>query len=140
MCNTIFCTFVSQKSLLSIVKPKETFAKYPGLRAGKYCYGIVACTPSISCLGGNICAHGYDYARARCLAKDRHTVNLETSVTSENATACETDTDCMEDGKLCTPSTPEYCRSCFKLSSSTPRGVCRCSHGAPDVPLCAWVT
>ena len=132
-----FVPLCHKNRLLSIVKPKETFAKYPGLRTGKYCYGIVACTPSISCLGDNICAHGYDYARARCLAKAGHTVNLETSVTFENATACETDADCMEDGKLCTPSTPEYCRSCFKLSSSTLRGVCQCSHGAPRCGLCA---
>ena len=59
------CALCHKNRLLSIVKPKETFAKYPGLRTGKYCYGIVACTPSISCLGDNICAHGYDYARAR---------------------------------------------------------------------------
>ena len=37
-----FVPLCHKNRLLSIVKPKETFAKYPGLRTGKHCYGIVA--------------------------------------------------------------------------------------------------
>jgi hypothetical protein len=75
----------------------------------KACPVVLACNPSNACLGGNVCATGYQYLQLECQRKQ-----------SGNVT-CSDDSDCdgsKEDGK-CTVYTPQFCSKCTK-------NVCTC--------------
>jgi hypothetical protein len=139
-----FVPLCHKQRLSHIIEPEDTLKKYPAIKPGSNCYGVVACTPPNSCLGNNVCGHGYDFGRNKCLSNVKAysvVANPSTGLADiivENGTKrCVDDNDCTEEGNECTPVTPEYCKICKKHKQTDTYGTCVCSHGAPRCGLCS---
>merc|ERR1711871_1364026 len=68
-----------------LLDAKTSMLAYPMLTFSKSCFDVVGCNPKRSCLGENVCAHGYDHVYSRCL-----------KAVQEKGLAgnCSTDDDC----------------------------------------------
>jgi hypothetical protein len=110
---------------------------FPMLKYSDSCFDVVGCVPKASCLGGNVCAHGYDHVFSRCL-----------QAVTDNALAgnCTSDDDCKSrsgggntnpsEWEACKAVDPESCSTCTKKKITDVYGVCQCRPGAPRCSLC----
>jgi hypothetical protein len=119
------------------------YEQFPSLVMSDVCYGIVACNPKESCLGGNTCGEGYEYNKFQCLA-----YNKRNAFNDQN---CSTDHDCRTRSggnteassgsqgsglsSACDPRNPQDCSRCVKTNNQH-IGKCECVSGGPRCALC----
>ena len=110
------------------------------------CYGVAACTPADSCLGGNQCETGYQYELYNCLSQRANMgANQTCSVARDPFTGLwrGNDQDCranvLQPGQACSTANPTDCSSCHVYfaddAGDGAYGLCECDM-PPRCSLC----